>query len=145
MSSLWIWLALWFPGVALSQEPDRLWFSSADEVAVTDLLDAYAESRRVAIEYDHAALSGSVALRAEQGLRDEALWTLVHRLVAERGFACIQAAGEDGLALVPLEQAAATARLETDDLSKASAGYVKTLLRVRSLEPSGLAEILAHV
>ena len=128
-----------------SEARAKLWATTDEEIALADLLDAYVAVKDLPLEYDRGALSRRVTLRDGPGLTDDALWTLINRLLAEDGLACIQAAGESGLGIVPLEQAAKVARVEPGGVELSMAGYVKVLHTLSRASPDSVVDVLRNV
>lgn len=67
----------------------------AGQIEVTRLVDVAAGRLGVNVEYDAAALraAGSITLRADAGLSDAELWSLMNRVLAMRGFTTVRVDG----------------------------------------------------
>ena len=137
-------LALLSP--ALAQEAQEreppLWQVVEDEVELQALLDLFSDAFAIGIDYDRTKVQGSVTIRSGPGVTEESLWATTNRLLAEKGLACVRAPGEDTLSVVPLEKAAALARIEEGDPALARAGTIRVLRTLRSEEPDAVVEAL---
>lgn len=116
-----------FAEVVIGAEPPRTILSG--QVELPRLVDLCAERLGLNIEYDAAALRGTVTLRLGAGVSDEELWLLTNRVLASRGFTSVQMPGEDMLSIVRLPDAPGMARLEHVDVS-GQAGFVTVVTRV---------------
>lgn len=145
-----MWIATWAQaapcGLQEQAEPDqgdgRLWFAWEEEVPLLDLVSACAEAFGVPFEYAPGKIEGAVQIQSGPGLTTESVWALTNRLLADRGLACIQPAGEEGLSIVSLEQAPLLARLEPAGASEAMGGYVRSMVPLRWVAGGRAAEFL---
>jgi type II secretory pathway component GspD/PulD (secretin) len=103
------------------------------DIDLARLVDLCAEKLQLKIKYEPGQLTGSVPLLEYRS--DLELWTLTNQALTSRGFTTIQRPGEEALSVVRLDEAASLARLEEEDLSKARAGYVRVLHRLRYASP----------
>jgi general secretion pathway protein D len=127
------------------QDADPLWHTLSEEVELTALLDVCAAAFDLPLEYDRAMVQGQVTIRSGPGITNEAFWGLTNRLLLEHDLACIQAAGEDTLGVVPLAEASKMARVESGSLADARAGYVKVFTTLHQADVESVAEVLVHV
>jgi type II secretory pathway component GspD/PulD (secretin) len=127
-----VFLAVQAPGApAAAQSPPSAKIETDIELA--RLVDLCAEKLRIRIKYEPGQLTGVVPLMGDHS--DLELWTLTSQALVSRGFTTIQKPGEEGLTVVKLNEASSLARLEEEGLSKARAGYVKVLHRLRYASP----------
>ena len=134
------------PSPATEQESaPPLWFATTEEIELASLLDALSTAFDVPLEYDRSKVTGTVSLRSGPGISAEGIWAMTHRLLAARGLACIQGAGEDALGIVEMGKAAQLARTEAGELGESWAGYVKVLRSLRQIEPAPAAAVLKNV
>jgi type II secretory pathway component GspD/PulD (secretin) len=106
---------------------------TAKEIDLARLVDLCAEKLQIKVKYAPGQLVGTVPLA--EGHSDLELWTLANEALVTRGLTTIQRPGEAALTVVKLDDAAGLARLEEDDLSKTTAGYVKVLHRLQFASP----------
>jgi len=123
----------------------ELWHVSEERVQLADLLDVCVSSFGFSLDYDREAVRAEVTVRSGPGVTPEAFWRMTNRLLAEHEFACVQAAGEDGLAIVALAEAASVARVETGAIDEARAGYVKVLHTLTHAKADEVGDVLRHV
>jgi len=123
----------------------ELWHVSEERVQLADLLDVCVSSFGFSLDYDREAVRAEVTVRSGPGVTPEAFWRMTNRLLAEHEFACVQAAGEDGLAIVALAEAASVARVETGAIDEVRAGYVKVLHTLTHAKPDEVGDVLRHV
>jgi hypothetical protein len=116
-----------------------------DEVELAELLDICSTTLSLALEYDRDLVQGSVTIRSGDGLTTLGFWAMTNRLLAERGLACIQGAGEASLGIVKLDQAKDLARVEPGPIEDARAGYVKVIRELHNADPEAVVAILEHV
>ncbi len=106
-------------------ESTRLKF--AEEVELRLLLQAAASAVSTPIEFDPEKLAGTVHMQPDHGYTAAELWEQVNRELRSRGLTTVQPPDSVALRVVPVDQAAATARLEDPNLSGAVAGFVRVL------------------
>lgn len=120
------------------------------------LVDLAADRLKLNIEYDPAALKGSVTLRlgadrsgkgeggARGGLSDEELWSLLNRVLAARGLTTVRLPGKGGdsaYSVVRLADAPALARVEDGSTQTGPAGGFQTIvIRARHRPAKELVE-----
>ena len=112
------------------------------QVDLARLVDRCAQKLKLEFRFEPGQLTGTVATRPMEELSDRELWALTHRALESQGLTTIQLPGEVGLTVVKLDEAGSRARLEEQDLSKATAGYVKVLHALRYRSP---AEVLPTI
>ena len=103
------------------------------DIELARLVDLCAEKLQLQIKYEPGQLTGAVPLKESHS--DLELWTQTNEALVSRGFTTIQKPGEEALTVVNLNEASSLARLEEEDLSRARAGYVKVLRRLRYASP----------
>jgi type II secretory pathway component GspD/PulD (secretin) len=106
---------------------------TAKDIDLARLVDICAEKLQIKVKYAPGQLVGTVPLA--EGHSDLELWTLANEALVARGLTTIQRPGEAALTVVKLDDAAGLARLEENDLSKTTAGYVKVLHRLLFASP----------
>ena len=106
---------------------------TAKEIDLARLVDLCAEKLQIKVKYAPGQLVGTVPLA--EGHSDLELWTLANEALVTRGLTTIQRPGEAALTVVKLDDAGGLARLEEDDRSKTTAGYVKVLHRLLFASP----------
>jgi len=126
-----MFLAAQAPRASAAQSPPSAKIEGDIELA--RLVDLCAEKLQLRIKYEPGQLTGAVPLMGDHS--DLELWALTNRALVSQGFTTIQKTGEEGLTVVKLDEASSLARLEEEDLSKARAGYVKVLRRLRYASP----------
>jgi hypothetical protein len=103
------------------------------DIELARLVDLCAEKLQLRIKYEPGQLMGVVPITGDHS--DLELWALTNQALVSRGFTTVQKPGEEWLTVVKLDEASNLARLEEEDLSKARAGYVKVLRRLRYASP----------
>ncbi|MEQ8764763.1 MAG: secretin N-terminal domain-containing protein [Planctomycetota bacterium] len=141
-SGLTILLTWWAGAASARAQPETM---LSEKIELPRLIDLSAKRLGLNIQYDAAALRGTLTLRLGQGISDENLWTLTNRLLASKGFATVQMPGEDTLNVVRLNEAAAVARVEEDGIEDAVAGYLKLIVDVEHRAPEELLAPLKQV
>ncbi|MCC7014853.1 MAG: hypothetical protein IT454_19985 [Planctomycetes bacterium] len=92
------------------------------------------------LEYDRSKLEGKISLDRPGKYTPRELWDVFNRELAARSLASVQPPGHAGFKIVPLADAASTARVEASDLSGALAGYVKLVVTLDHRKAEDLAE-----
>lgn len=110
------------------------------ELELARLVDLAAERLAFEVEYDSAALKGTVTLRLRSGVTDAELWTLTNQLLAARGFTTVTAPGTTIVSVVKSSDAAGQARLERDSILPSDAAYVTLVTRVEHREVKDIVE-----
>jgi type II secretory pathway component GspD/PulD (secretin) len=105
----------------------------AKDIDLARLVDLCADRLQLKLKYEPGQLTGTVPFM--EGRSDVELWALTNEALVSHGFTTIQKPGEDALTVVKLDDAGGLARLDEEDLSKARAGYVKVLHRLRYASP----------
>ncbi|MFN0012199.1 MAG: secretin N-terminal domain-containing protein [Phycisphaerales bacterium] len=75
------------------------------QVELARLVDLCAQRLKLNIDYDAAALKGTVTLRLDAPLSDEDLWLLTNRVLAARGFTTVRVPGNAAYSVVKLSDA----------------------------------------
>ncbi len=93
---------LWilFPAVAFAQPGESL---LSGQMELARLVDVAAVRMGVNVQYDAAALKGTVTLRMEGGVGDEKLWWLLNRVLFERGLTTVRIEGGSPTARADLD------------------------------------------
>ncbi len=118
----------------LAQEPadDELTFFPYErDQELRHLLELVSLALDCEIQYEPDQVSGQVAVRPGREIGVDELWAIINRALAAKKLACVQPVRSSSLTVVPLDQAAGLARLETADLDDAKAGFLKAMLSVR--------------
>lgn len=127
----------------LGQETgDPTWHVVTDEIEVVELLEICARELELPLDYVPETIEGTVEVRSGLGVTIQGLWATTNRLLVERGFACVQIAGEDTLSVVKLDLAPTLARLEPGQPESARAGYIRVLQPIHSADGSELTSSL---
>lgn len=109
------------------------------QVELARLVDLAAQRRGVRVEYDPALLRGTTTLRADVPLSDDELWSLMHHVLALRGFTTVKPAGSEVLSVVKLMDAAGVVGVRLSDappsLPASSAGYMSEVIRLQRRQP----------
>lgn len=117
-------------------------FTFAEEIELLVLVRLAADSISTPLEFDPAKLTGTVRMQPHVAYTAGEVWELVGRELVSRGLTSVQPPGSDALRIVPIEQAAAIARLEEPGLVEAKAGFVRVL---RPLEHRSTDDLLDTV
>lgn len=143
---LFVLLASGLVSLPYAQEdpPGVRWYLTGEEMDLVDVLNACATGLGVTVDYDRSQVQGKVTIQAEDGLSPEDFWTQTNRLLVSRKLASIHAPGEESIAIVPIDQAAKLARIESDPAA-ALAGFVKTLRNLHHAEPEKAAEVVKQI
>lgn len=114
----------------------------AGQVELARLLDLAAQRLGLNVQYDAAALKGSVTLRLGAGVTDEELWLLVNRVLASQGFTTVRLPGDRAYAVVRLADAPGLARLQDGGEAPAgpAAGFQTLVVRAQHRSPKELLE-----
>jgi general secretion pathway protein D len=110
----------------------------AGETTLARLVDVAAQRLGISIEYDAAALRGSVTLRLADSLTDRQLWRSVNELLASRGFTTIRRNPDDPLfSVVKLQDAErSSSRVEKlQSVPDPQPGFVSVTIRLTSITP----------
>jgi type II secretory pathway component GspD/PulD (secretin) len=126
---------------AAAQNPPSA--SVEKDIELARLVDLCAERLQLNIRYAPTELTGTVPFK--EGRSNLELWTLTNQALVSRGFTTIQKPGEEALTVVKLSEAGSLARLEEEDLSKARAGFVKVLHRLRYASPEDVLPTIRKV
>jgi len=112
----------------------------AGQIELARLVDLASQRLRLNVEYDEAALKGTVTLRIGGSITDEELWALVNQLLAARGFTTVQGSG-NALSVVKIADAPGLAPLQ-DQGESGGPGFVTVAARVRYRPVKGVVEAL---
>lgn len=115
--------------------------SLSGEVELPRLVDLCAQRLKLNIEYDSAALKGSITLRLEGPLSDEELWRLTNQALLARGFAAVRIAGGTLISIVPIASAPAVGPGPV----VGEAGFVSEVVHLRHRPPKEIAEAVGKV
>jgi general secretion pathway protein D len=96
------------PRPALEPGPET---ALAGQLELARLVDIAAQRLGLNIDYDAAALRGTVTLRIGAAIADDELWLLTNRLLATRGFTTVRMPGKDAFSVVRLQDASGLARV----------------------------------
>ena len=121
------------------------WVLSEPEVELRTLLELCTSGLGVHLEYDKAKLDGRVSLDRTGEYSPVELWQVFNRELAARSLATVQAPGQSGFKVVPVADAAGTARVESADLRDARAGYLKVVVGLDNRAPEELVETLKQM
>ena len=130
---------------ATGEAEGPLWFASRQSIELHELVEVCSVAFDLPLTYDPAALQGEVRIQSGPGLSNEGLWALTNRLLLARDLACVQAAGEDVLSIVALDEAPRLARIEPGALSKTHAGYVRVFETLWRAAPEDVASAIDGV
>jgi len=129
------------PALALDPPTERVDLSGQVEVA--RLVDLAAHRLNVSIEYDASALPGTATLRMAQGVSDEELWQLMHRVLTGRGLTTVRRTGTAAFSVVKIADAPGVAGLiDLDAFEAPPPGFASTLLRIEHLSTKDALEAL---
>ncbi|MBL8764391.1 MAG: hypothetical protein JNM07_09000 [Phycisphaerae bacterium] len=115
------------------------------------LVDLCASRLSLNIEYDAAALKGSVTLRLdEDGLSDTELWTLLNRALASRGYTTIRVAGRAAYGVVKLAEAAGLVTPTREDEADVPTGeplpgFRSVIIAVRHRSAKDAADAIGRI
>ncbi|CAG0985542.1 Secretin ExeD [Phycisphaerales bacterium] len=115
----------------------------AGEIELARLVDVAAARLKLRIEYDAAGLKGTVTLRADAPMDDEALWAFTNIALMGRGFTTVRHASGT-VSVVKLSEAPGIAPVVGPDDPLAS-GFVTLVVRAKHRPVKELAEILKGV
>ena len=98
----------------------------AGQIELPRLVDLAAQRLGVNLQYDAAALRGSVTLRLGAGISDEELWALTNRVLASQGFTTVRMHGDGDTtySVVRLADAPGLARFGVGGWERQEALYV---------------------
>ncbi len=88
-----------------SPSPSAPRTTPAGQVELARLIDLCAQRLKLNIDYDAAALKGTVTLRLDAPLSDDDLWLLTNRVLAARGFTTVRVHGNAAYSVVKLAEA----------------------------------------
>ena len=125
--------ALGTPSPQAGEGDEGRWRVVADTITLVELLEVCADELGVGIDYPPSLPTREVAIRSDAGVTTEGLWATANRALAEAGFACIQAPGEETLSVVPAASAVGLSRIEKGDVAATRAGFVKVVRPVGAL------------
>lgn len=118
----------------------------AGQMELARLVDLAANRLRVNVEYDAAILQGSSTLRMVEGVSDQELWHLTHRVLAGRGLTTVRRPGTSTYSVVKIADAPSTAGLMgLDELlpgAKAPPGFASVVLSVEHMSTKDAIEAL---
>lgn len=119
----------------------------AGQIELARLVDLSAERLGYKVEYDAAAIKGTVTLRLGEGLSDEDLWSLANRVLASRGFATVRlpGAGPTMLSVVKLTDAPGLAKVEEGAAEAGAGGYATVVQRIEHVPPKAVIDALKQV
>jgi type II secretory pathway component GspD/PulD (secretin) len=121
------------------------WVLSEPEIELRTLLELCTSGLGVHLEYDKAKLDGRVSLDRTGEYSPLELWQVFNREMAARSLATVQPPGHSGFKVVPVADAAGTARVESADLRDARAGYLKVVVGLDNRAPEELVETLKQM
>lgn len=124
---------------------EPLWRVFAQEQELTELIGACSKLLGQPIEFNPAELTGSVRLQVSEPVSTDMLWDLASRALAERSLTTVQSPGSAALTVVPIDKAAALARLEEGSLLRARAGFVKVLIELTLNQTETVADAIKLV
>lgn len=90
---------------AISQQPDPSPLAISGQVELLRLVDLTAEQLSVNIEYDPAAISGTITVRTGAGVGEADLWDLLNRSLAVRGLTTVRVGTPRALPTVEADDA----------------------------------------
>ena len=129
-SRLWGLLALLVAdSLAGAQVDEGRFYMFQEEVTLRELMELWIREKHLNLQFERSKLDSPVTLRTTSGVDEATLWAVTNRELVAQGLACIQVPGEENLSIVPLEAAAAMARIEIDPWG-AEAGFIRVLERV---------------
>lgn len=126
-----------------AQAPDRIALNGEMELA--RLVDLAAKRLNLDVEYDAAAIKGTVTIRVSNDLTNDELWALTNELLAARGFATVQRPGSTIVSVVKMADAPGSARLDRAGDTTDRAGFASVILRAEHREPKALVDAIKHV
>ncbi len=121
------------------------WVLVEPEIELRTLLELCASALGVHVEYELAKLDGRVSLDRTGDYTPLELWRVFNRELAARSLATVQPPGHTGFKVVPVADAAGTARVESADLRDARAGYLKVVVGLDNRAPEELVETLKQM
>ncbi len=121
------------------------WVLAEPEIELRTLLELCTSGLGVHLEYDKAKLDGRVSLDRTGEYSPLELWQVFNRELAARSLATVQAPGHSGFKVVPVADAAGSARVESADLRDARAGYLKVVVGLDNRAPEELVETLKQM
>ncbi len=109
------------PDAAQQNSPE---VNLASQIELPRLVDLAAQRLGVNLQYDAAALRGSVTLRLGAGISDGELWALTNRVLASQGFTTVRMHGDGDTtySVVRLADAPGLARFGVGGAGDAAAG-----------------------
>ncbi|MBK8172697.1 MAG: hypothetical protein IPK60_20500 [Sandaracinaceae bacterium] len=131
--------------VAQGDKQEPRWSLNESELPLTTLVEMCASGLGLHLEYDRSKLEGRIAVDRPGNFTPRELWDILNRELASRGLATVQPPGHTGFKVVPVADAASTARVEASDLAGALAGYVKLVVGLDHRKPDDLVEALKLV
>lgn len=115
------------------------------ELELARLVDLAAQRLKFDIEYDAAALKGTVTIRVRGDLSDDELWALTNGLLATRGFTTVTRPGSDVVSVVKIADAPAQSRLERPAVPEPPSGFVTLVTRIENRETKDVVEAVKQV
>ncbi|MCC6660713.1 MAG: hypothetical protein IT437_07480 [Phycisphaerales bacterium] len=120
--------------LAAHAQPDTT-HALAGQIELARLVDLAAHRLHLVIDYDAAALKGTITLRQANGVSDAELWDLTNRLLAARGFTTVRMPRSDAVSVVKIGEAANLSRVagvvDVPAPEGPPAGFTSVALRVR--------------
>jgi general secretion pathway protein D len=144
------------PALALSYQPRvrpaeaGVETALAGQIELARLVDIAAQRLALNVDYDAAALRGTVTLRIGSAIADDELWLLTNRLLISRGFTTVRMPGKDAFSVVRLQDAAGLARLGKVDAAAPlveadpAPGFQSVIVRVRHRPAREIVEALGR-
>ncbi len=121
------------------------WVLAEPESELRALLELCTSGLGLHLEYDKSKLEGRVSLDRTGEYSPHELWQVFNREMAARSLATVQPPGHSGFKVVPVADAAGTARVESADLRDARAGYLKVVVGLDNRAPEELVETLKQM
>jgi len=131
--------------IAIAQDDVNNGITLNGEMELARLVDLTAKRLSLDVEYDAAAIKGTVTIRVSSELTNDELWQLTNELLAARGFATVQRPGSRLVSVVKLADAPGGARLDRAGDTSDRAGFASVILRAEHREPKALIEAIKHV
>ncbi len=153
------------PAIAVAERP--LWHAAqpegaaqpaasalAGQIELARLVDLAAERLKLQVEYDAAALRGTVTLRLGGEITDAELWDLTNRVLASRGFTTVRMPGSDVISVVKIADAPGLARLgavieggqpPAGLADPGDPGFTSVVIRLRHRAPKDVLDAVTKV
>lgn len=119
----------------------------SDQIELPRLVEMAASRLGVNVEFDPAALTGTVSVRSESGLTDLELWELVNGVLASRGLTTVYVSAAGTYRVVKLADAPSVAGLGRADVTGtgANAGFASVLIELKHRSAKDLSDPVSRL